>query len=180
MSDQILGEVTGQSGYDGLATILRMWIADLGTTYEAIDELALQPARNTSKLLGPPRGRGRRRGLGQVSMGPILAALGLKLAVMVDAEQLAKVRHRLTPSRWTEARRATERRKLMEDAHACLEKSGKHRCAGDSEWGKRAQAAKMLKTSPEARQRQASIAANARWKAARRRIAAAEANHAWR
>lgn len=116
-------------------------------------------------------------------MGALLGALGLKLIVAVDEAALAKIRHRLVPSRWPAKRRAKQRHKLMEaaaaveqNAHAHLFVSGKHRCAGDSDWGRRAQAAKMAGTTPEARQHQASRAATARWRAARRRLREAAAD----
>jgi hypothetical protein len=35
------------------------------------------------------------KGLGRVSLGPLLGALALKLAVMPDNDALAKIRHRL-------------------------------------------------------------------------------------
>jgi hypothetical protein len=49
------------------------------------------PDGYASKLLSPiPY-----RTVGLLSLGPLLGALGLKLAVLPDAEALAKVRHRL-------------------------------------------------------------------------------------
>jgi hypothetical protein len=79
--------------YLGLVTALRRRIVELGTGMESVDAVAGLPARYTSKLLS----RNHRTSLGQTSMGPILGALGLKLAVLPDDEALAKVIDRLPP-----------------------------------------------------------------------------------
>lgn len=79
--------------YAGLVTALRQRIVELGTGMESVDAVAGLPARYTSKLLS----RNYRSSLGQVSLGPILGALGLKLALLHDDEALARVRHRLPP-----------------------------------------------------------------------------------
>jgi hypothetical protein len=60
-----------------------------------VDEVAGLPQRYTAKLLAP---KGL-KSLGRISMGPILGALGLKLAVLPDDEALARIRHRLPKSR---------------------------------------------------------------------------------
>jgi hypothetical protein len=79
--------------YLGLVTALRRRIVELGTGMESVDAVAGLPARYTSKLLS----RNYKTSLGQTSMGPILGALGLKLAVLPDDEALAKVIDRLPP-----------------------------------------------------------------------------------
>jgi hypothetical protein len=77
--------------YDGLLAALRQRAIELNAPLESIDHVAGLPTRYTTKLLGGMRG------LGRVSLGPILGALGLKLAVLSDDEALAKVIDRLPP-----------------------------------------------------------------------------------
>jgi hypothetical protein len=81
------------SDYLGLVIALRRRIVGLGTGMESVDEVAGLPNGYTSKLLS----RNNKTSLGRVSMGPILGALGLKLAVLPDDEALARIRHRLPP-----------------------------------------------------------------------------------
>jgi hypothetical protein len=155
-----------------LVAALRFRLADLGTTGETVDEIAGLPSHYTSKLLAPSHVRV----LGKVSLGSLLGALGLKLVVAVDEEALAKIKHRLTPSRWSEKRRTRQRLKLMEAAAAVGQDADAQRRALMSELGRQSHAARMARTTPEERQRQASVAATARWKAARRRIREAAAD----
>jgi hypothetical protein len=170
MTERILATVVD---YAGLVAALRSWVHELGTTFECIDHVAGLPTRYCAKLLGPVPVRG----LNKTSMGPLLATLGLRLSVIVDEPQLERIRRRLLPSMWPPGRKAIERHKFMEAAAALAKVEHASRLA--SEWGKRAVAAKLARMSPEARQRQASRAANVRWKAARRRIReAAEASRA--
>jgi hypothetical protein len=65
--------------------------AALGTHMEAVDEVAGLPVRYTSKLMSA----NNQTSLGRVSLGPLLGALALKLAVVPDQDALARVRHRL-------------------------------------------------------------------------------------
>jgi hypothetical protein len=77
--------------YDGLVSALRQRAIDLNTPLEAIDHVAGVPTRYTTKLLG------RTKVLGPMSLGAMLGALALKLAVVPDDDALAKLRHRLPP-----------------------------------------------------------------------------------
>jgi hypothetical protein len=77
--------------YDGLIVALRQRCIELGTSMEAIDRVAGLPDRYVTKALGSSRS------LGRTSLGPLLGALGLKLAVLPDNDALARVRHRLIP-----------------------------------------------------------------------------------
>jgi hypothetical protein len=77
--------------YDALIVALRQRCIDLDTSMEAIDRVAGLPDRYVTKALGS------NRGLGRTSLGPLLGALGLKLAVLPDNDALARVRHRLVP-----------------------------------------------------------------------------------
>jgi hypothetical protein len=93
MSVEAIEPLAIVTDYLGLVTALRRRIAELGTGMESVDAVAGLPARYTSKLLS----RNNKTSLGQTSMGPILGALGLKLAVLPDDEALAKVIDRLPP-----------------------------------------------------------------------------------
>jgi hypothetical protein len=77
--------------YAGLVTALRQRIVELGTHMEAVDEVAGLPLRYTSKLMSA----NNQTSLGRVSLGPLLGALALKLAVVPDDDALASLRHRL-------------------------------------------------------------------------------------
>jgi hypothetical protein len=168
--------------YPGLIAALRSWMQELGTTMESVDEVCGWQSRHVNKLLAPTM----IKTLGRVSMGAVLGALGLKLIVAVDEPVLARMKRRLAQSRWPAKRAAVHRDKLMaeaaagvaQDAHTgFIPACGKHHFAGDTEWGRKAQAARLAQMTAEARSRQARKAVNARWKAARRRLrdAAAEA-----
>jgi hypothetical protein len=87
--------------YEGLVAALRRRIADLGTTMAVIDQVAGIPDGYTQKLIG----RAPVKRLGVISLGPVLGALGLKLAVVVDVEHEARIRSRLTPDRWSPRQR---------------------------------------------------------------------------
>jgi hypothetical protein len=193
VTDRILATVTD---YPGLIAALRSWMQELGTTMESVDEVCGWQSRHVNKLLAPTM----IKTLGRVSMGAVLGALGLKLIVAVDEPVLARMKRRLAQSRWPAKRVAVHRDKLMAEAaaaagqehepdrtpcphgtqypHVCEEcLTAAQRRALMSELGRQSHAARMARTTPEARQQQASKAASARWKAARRRLreAAAEA-----
>jgi hypothetical protein len=67
-------------------------------------------------------------------------------------------------------RHAKQRQKIMEAAAAVEQDADAQRRALMSDLGRQSHAARMVRTTPESRQRQASVAANARWKATRRRL----------
>jgi hypothetical protein len=77
------------STYDELIAALRQRAIALNTPLEAIDHVAGLPTRYTTKLLG------KTKVLGPMSLGAMLGALALKLAVMSDDDALARLRHRL-------------------------------------------------------------------------------------
>jgi len=91
------------------------------------------------------------RTLGKVSLGAVLAALGLKLTVVVDEPQLAKIRHRLVPrkgARWKHSRARRRRFSLFR---------------GKPEIAKRLHAKWMAATTAKQRSEIARHAARARW-----------------
>jgi hypothetical protein len=86
---EAIAPITVITDYDGLLAALRQRAIELNASLESIDEVAGLPTRYTTKLLGGVRG------LGRVSLGPLLGALALKLVVMPDDAALARIRHRL-------------------------------------------------------------------------------------
>ena len=96
--------------YQGFVAVLRARVAELGTTFNAVDELAGIPDGYLSKCVVPTNidAAIRMRAFGRHSLGPVLGALGLKLMVVADEEATAKIKPRLAPSRWPAKRRATE------------------------------------------------------------------------
>jgi hypothetical protein len=82
--------------YDDLAAALRRWFLDeLGTTFAAVDAVAGLPERYAAKLLGAEPVK-------RVSVRYLLLLLdagGLELQLVVNEAQLAKIRHRLTPTK---------------------------------------------------------------------------------
>jgi hypothetical protein len=95
MSDS-LAPLAIVTDYAGLLTALRQRIVEIGTHMEAVDDVAGLPLRYTAKLLSA-RVRPGKPNLGPISLGPLLGALGLKLALVADEDALAKVRDRLPP-----------------------------------------------------------------------------------
>jgi hypothetical protein len=76
--------------YEQLLQLLRDRMVALDTSFEAVESTAGLTERYLAKILGPhPIKR-----LGPVSWS-IFAALGLRLVVLEDTEQLARVRDRL-------------------------------------------------------------------------------------
>jgi hypothetical protein len=171
MTDRIIGEVTGATGYRGLISVLRSWVCELDTSYESIDELAGWEGRYVSKLLAPSA----IKGLGRTSMGAILGALGLKLHVVVDEPALEKIRRRLVQSRWPKKRReATAMRRAL--TRQTPVNPSRTQFKGNRAWALDMHAKAMAATTPEFRRARASLAAKAANEKRRRlREAAAEA-----
>jgi hypothetical protein len=90
MAERIIGEVRS---YSQFAQILRAWVAANDTTYETIGAIAGLPDRYLAKMIAATPVRSFSR----MSLGSTLAAMGLKLLVAVDVEQLDKMRPRFTP-----------------------------------------------------------------------------------
>jgi hypothetical protein len=101
--------------YQGFVAALRTRIAELGTTFGAVDDLAGIPDGYLSKCLVPKDidPMLTARAFGRHSLGPVLGALGLKLIVAVDEEAAAKIMPRLAPSRWPAKRQAAAAQHLM-------------------------------------------------------------------
>jgi hypothetical protein len=155
--------------YPELIQALRSWAFELGTTYDAIDQVAGWEGRYVAKLLSPRPVKT----FGQISLGLVLAALGLRLQVAVDEAALAKVRHRLTPSQWPEKRRrATAIRQAL--TRQTRENPSRTQFKGDRAWALEMHAKAMAATTPEFRRARARLAAKA-GNAKRRRLREAAA-----
>ncbi len=83
-----IGEVRD---YAELLEVIRARQAALNITMQTLEEVAGLADRHASKILAPKPCRT----LGMRSLGLILGALGLKLLVVEDLEQLERVRGRL-------------------------------------------------------------------------------------
>ena len=81
--------------YDDLVAVIRARMIELDVTLATVDHVAGLPTNYASKLLGP----NPRKGLGGMSFGAILGAIGIKLVAIEDTDALARVRHRLVKRR---------------------------------------------------------------------------------
>jgi hypothetical protein len=81
--------------YDAFHAALRRRADDLKLARIVLDELAGLPTGYVGKLLG----LGKVRGVGRISMGPLLQALGLKLVIVEDPEALHRIKARDLPER---------------------------------------------------------------------------------
>ena len=84
MSARVLAEV---SDYDGLVTALRARAAErnLALSSIAFAQVAGLPDRYVAKVLAPcDTPAASKRHLGRISLGPVLALLGVKLPILED------------------------------------------------------------------------------------------------
>jgi hypothetical protein len=79
--------------YDSLVRGLRQRISQLGTSFDVIDELLLVSPRYSAKVLSPRPSKFLSKRL----FKDILSAAAVKLLLIEDPEQFAKVKDRLTP-----------------------------------------------------------------------------------
>lgn len=89
--------------YKGLVDAFKAWVAELNVARETLDSVAGLPDKYAQKLLAPVPVKG----VGRTSLGPLLGALGLKLIVAVDHEQLERIRHRLDQRSEADVKRET-------------------------------------------------------------------------
>jgi hypothetical protein len=104
---RILGEVTE---YSDLVEVLRQRSTELEISREGLDGIAGLQSGYAAKLLS----HSGAKGLGRMSLGAVLASLGLRLQVIEDREQMAKMRPRIEASRNTRA--ASSRRSAKRPA----------------------------------------------------------------
>lgn len=84
---------TTVSDYGELLDVLRGRVRELDVSFATVDATAGLPERYVQKLMGVSPSKC----FGPISLGCVLGALGLRLIVVEDPEQLAKVRDRLVP-----------------------------------------------------------------------------------
>ena len=76
------------ASHDELVAVLRERQLALGLSNELVDHVALLSSGHCDKLLGP----GRQRGLSQLSLDALMAALAVKLLVVEDGAMAARMR----------------------------------------------------------------------------------------
>ena len=128
MQDRVIGIARS---HDELLGAIKVRVAELDVSYETIDQVGGLPERYVNKLFAPVP----LKGLGRVSMGLLLGALGLKLLVVEDAEAYARVRDRLV-------KRAI--------ANGGMPTSKRHARIGDSDWGAGVTIARIASAEPHA------------------------------
>jgi hypothetical protein len=157
--------------YPSLLEAFRARIAALGTTGDALDELCLFGKGMTSKFLRNTPGMR----MSTLSMLCLLMALGCKFVMVEDLAQLARVKQRLSRTRWTEKR--LNRLKESMDANGGMRTEYKPRKVGakrpspfkgNSQWGRQMALRRRTLLTPAFIQRQCSAAARARWSFKRR------------
>ena len=148
------GRFIGEArSYDELIALFRQRCAELGTSMERLDDIAGLPQRYISKLLAPLPVKG----IGKISLGPLLGCLGLSLTVNEDAQALAKIKHRLVPNKNT-------------GTSMLAQKNGYKRFLifrGNPDLARLSRKRQVLKQSPRKRRRIARYAALIRWRGVR-------------
>jgi hypothetical protein len=81
--------------YLDLIGLLRARKRELDISFETLDSVSGLPAGYSAKLLS----KNPSRSIGLRSCGPLLQTLGVRVAVVVDPEALARVAKRLVPSK---------------------------------------------------------------------------------
>lgn len=95
IADDTQGRLIGfANDYDGVVSLFRERATELGLTMAFIDEIAGFQTGYAGKLLGPAQVKA----LGRMSLGVMLEVLGLKIAVVEDADTLARMRERYVES----------------------------------------------------------------------------------
>jgi hypothetical protein len=144
--------------YEGLREALRKWFLDgLQTTYACVDALASLPDGHAGKLFAPiPHAR-----VGSKTLGPLLAAAGLELQLVVNEVQLERVRrHHDFRER---SARAPYSRRHADASMRPARKRPANRTTISKATSPILQARKMLLTTPTQRRHWARQAAAARW-----------------
>lgn len=168
MSDPI---VPPADNYLGLVAAFRARVAELGISYETLDELAGYTARYSSKVLAEEP----QRHLGVMAFDAMLGALALKIAVIPDPDKLEKIKNhrhfvRRKTSKPRDATLAYVAHRVTlpflrdigsKGGHARREKLSAHRRKAIA---RNAGLAKAAKLSPEERSALAKKAAKARWR----------------
>jgi hypothetical protein len=112
----LIAEVRSADGWAGLVEAFRLAVEARNTTYEATGDLAGLAPRYVNKLLAPVP----IREMDRVSFGPLLGALGVKVLLVDDDEQLATIIHRIKPRRHGPRRGYRKRRADTVDSSAAV------------------------------------------------------------
>jgi hypothetical protein len=156
----VAGRIIGiAKSYAELIDALKQRTAELGVTMETVDHVAGLPLRYCSKLLAPVPVRS----IGATSLGPLLGALGLRIAVIVDEEQFERIRNRLTPRKAPPLRKSSDAFSPMNSALRRTHPNCRPQLVGNSEWSKVMNARRQILMSVKARRDSARHAARARW-----------------
>ncbi len=137
--------------YDGLQRAMRARVDELGISHATLDEIAGTPDRYVGKMLADPPSKN----IGITTMGYLLQALGLKLIVAEDVEQMAKLATRMVRRDARQVRKPS----TAEHKNIVLIFTRRHM----RKLGKLSAAARMLKLKPSRRRAIARKAARARW-----------------
>lgn len=103
MEDQAPRVIATVTDYNGLLAALRLRANELQVAGETLDDVCGLPTRYVAKLLGPKPVRR----IGMLSLGSLLGALGLALAVVEDAETMQRYGDRLTKRNGSAVRAGT-------------------------------------------------------------------------
>lgn len=132
--------------YDQVIDAFRARAAELLVSCETMEMGSGLPKGYPAKLLAKPA----IKGLGRVSLGPMLWVLGLKIIVAEDPVAYANFTAHLD-------------RKKQQFASTGMRQRQRRANTGNSQWGKTINAWRTLKLTRRERSRSARIAANARW-----------------
>lgn len=144
---EVIAEV---NDFPGLLAALQKRVASIRTTYSVLDEISGLPDGYVEKCLQ----RVPERRMGLTALGPLLGSLGLKLIVVVDEQQWAKV---LKNSKWRHTKRGENWGQRTDGQRTVRtpKKRGPNQHRGDSEWGRVMRLRAMVLLTPKFRQRAA-------------------------
>ena len=145
------------SDYNDLIRFLRERASTLGMTDAILEEIGGFTRGHVGKLLGAARPKN----LGPLTFGMMLGALGLKFAIIEDAEATARIKARFDPSKKSKRMPTMVRIDLSPEVAAAVFSDHFKRIS------RLGVAARMEKMSPRQRSQAARKAAKARWKKGR-------------
>lgn len=153
---RIIGEVSGQQGYDGLHALFRARSEALAIVRNDLDALSGLADGYVAKLLSPVQ----MKSIGRLSLGPLMSALAVKLVMVEDVEMLARIERKIG----RQIRMGPPRAKQLGERPQAKRKQYPQRYLrkGNSDWGRMMRARQLLTQSPGQRKRIARIARRSR------------------
>jgi hypothetical protein len=151
--DRVIAEIRT---YEEFTAALRAWVRELGVSYETVGEIAGLQDGYLAKMIS----RTPVRSFSRMSLGSTLAALCLKLQVVVDTEKLVAMRSRYMV-----------RKKQGGHADEGMPRKESHYLRGNSGDMSMLRHRGLLVISPRRRRQIARIAARERWANRGERIA---------